>query len=320
MPVEKAPSSPLPATFVPPAPWTRYHVNDGDDWDSVARNNGIAVRDLIYFNFHTNNPDEVNWYLRRNIGCNKATRDGKNWMFSRSANPGIIYIPPKTVAPPAPPPAPACTTIQLRGLILPLPVLALLDLAKVRLPSQARCLDPTEVTFARAYYSDSLNYDDIYMTEGLGAQSRPVTIALPTGSRWIVVLNMGPRAFQNPLATNEIKATLIHELAHAWQSQHYPANPMKFMWNCAMSQAEAELVSVSSNRWVQIGGKIGGIPLPSEEADAYAYVTGKPYYQYGGEQIAQQIEDAYFYATRLLYSDLALQRSESSQPPGSFLT
>jgi hypothetical protein len=82
---------------------------------------------------------------------------------------------------------------------------------------------------------------------------------------------------------------------------------MKFMWNCAMSQAEAELVSASSKRWVQIGGRIvlgPGMPPPLE-ADAYAYVTGKPFFQYGGEQIAQQIEDAYFYAARLLYSDSA---------------
>jgi hypothetical protein len=46
-----------------------------------------------------------------------------------------------------------------------------------------------------------------------------------------------------------VAATLVHELAHAWQSQHHPDNPMKFMWNCTMSQAEAAIVKASSNKW-----------------------------------------------------------------------
>jgi hypothetical protein len=35
----------------------------------------------------------VNWYLRRNVGCNVPTPDGLNWMFSDSASPGLIYLP-----------------------------------------------------------------------------------------------------------------------------------------------------------------------------------------------------------------------------------
>jgi hypothetical protein len=53
----------------------------------------MNVDDLIRFNFKTNNPDEVNWYLRRNVGCNVPTPDGFNWTFSSSASPGIIYLP-----------------------------------------------------------------------------------------------------------------------------------------------------------------------------------------------------------------------------------
>jgi hypothetical protein len=48
---------------------------------------------LIEFNFKTQNPEEINWYLRRNVGCKKQTRDGKNWMFSTNAAPGVIYRP-----------------------------------------------------------------------------------------------------------------------------------------------------------------------------------------------------------------------------------
>lgn len=65
-----------------------------EDWESVARKFGVGVKELIFFNFLTNDPDEVNWYLRQHTGCNKVSPSGHNWMFSNSANPGIIYIPP----------------------------------------------------------------------------------------------------------------------------------------------------------------------------------------------------------------------------------
>lgn len=57
----------------------------------------MGVKELIFFNFHTNRPEEVNWYLRRNTGCNVSKDGGLNWAFSSSANPGIIYIPPSEV-------------------------------------------------------------------------------------------------------------------------------------------------------------------------------------------------------------------------------
>lgn len=64
-----------------------------DTWISVARQHTLDVDKLIWFNFQTEDPDEVNWYLRRNVGCNVPTPDGRNWMFSDSATPGIIYLP-----------------------------------------------------------------------------------------------------------------------------------------------------------------------------------------------------------------------------------
>ncbi|MDX2132072.1 MAG: LysM peptidoglycan-binding domain-containing protein [Planctomycetota bacterium] len=94
MPIERRPSNPLPRTFVPPG-GIRYRVQDGDGFVSVARRHNIAdVWTLIEFNFRTRSPAEVNWYLRENVGCVRATPDGKNWMFSSDDNPGIIYIPP----------------------------------------------------------------------------------------------------------------------------------------------------------------------------------------------------------------------------------
>jgi hypothetical protein len=107
MPIEKRPQNPLPRNHKP-AGGTPYKVKTNDDWYSVAKANGIAPLDLIYFNFHTRDPAEINYYLRMNVGCTKHTRDQKNWMFSSDASPGVIYLPPKAgwKRPPAPPPGP----------------------------------------------------------------------------------------------------------------------------------------------------------------------------------------------------------------------
>jgi hypothetical protein len=92
MPIERAPKSPLPQNYVPPESMS-YKVKDGDNWQTVAAKFKLDAGKLIDFNFKTNDPAEVNWYLRRNIGCNKPSADGRNWAFSASAKPGFVYIP-----------------------------------------------------------------------------------------------------------------------------------------------------------------------------------------------------------------------------------
>lgn len=98
-PIEKPPTGPRLPPF-----WHAKH-NSGipyrpkdkpfqEDWHTVARKFDVDVKDLIWFNFQTNDPAEVNWYLRNHTGCSKVSPSGNNWMFSNSANPGIIYIPP----------------------------------------------------------------------------------------------------------------------------------------------------------------------------------------------------------------------------------
>ena len=91
---EREPDDPLPADFVPDGKVATHRVSDGEDWASVAEQYNVTVDDLIYFNFHTNVPEEVNWYLRRNTGCNVSNDGDLNWAFSSSADPGLIYIPP----------------------------------------------------------------------------------------------------------------------------------------------------------------------------------------------------------------------------------
>lgn len=85
-----------------------YKVQDGDTWESVAARNYKTARSLIWFNFKVDVDDRgatnvVNWYLREYVGCNVSLDNGRNWAFSSSADPGIIYIPNwSNCSPPSP--------------------------------------------------------------------------------------------------------------------------------------------------------------------------------------------------------------------------
>ncbi len=96
MRLEKRPANPLPKNYVPPQ-GTPYKVKTGDSWVTVADSLQMDVWDLIAFNFQTRDPQEVNWYLRENVGCCWPTRDHKNWMFSTDADPGVIYLPQQVI-------------------------------------------------------------------------------------------------------------------------------------------------------------------------------------------------------------------------------
>lgn len=90
---EKKPVSPLPESYVPPG-GVPYYVMDGEDFWVIASRHGYdKAWDLIEYNFKTRDPKEVNWYLRARVGCNVSTPDRKNWKFTSSAYPGIIYVP-----------------------------------------------------------------------------------------------------------------------------------------------------------------------------------------------------------------------------------
>jgi len=100
MPIEKRPANPItkgprPGSRTPP-----YKVTDADSLVTVAEKFQLPVETLIRHNFATMDPAEINWYLREYVGCNKPTSDGKNWCFSNSAKPGLIYIPGNGGPPP----------------------------------------------------------------------------------------------------------------------------------------------------------------------------------------------------------------------------
>jgi hypothetical protein len=70
-----------------------YKVQTGDSWTTVARDHGLDPPALIFANFRTVNPAEVNWYLRHYVGCTHPSPDGHNWRFDSSDRPGLISIP-----------------------------------------------------------------------------------------------------------------------------------------------------------------------------------------------------------------------------------
>jgi hypothetical protein len=131
----------------------------------------------------------------------------------------------------------------------------------ISLPGGARGLDPTETSLATGAYGSSIDYGKVLITDALGGGGRPFTTALPMD---YVALNLGPSAYGTP---GSAPGLLVHELAHAWQSQHHP-NRTQFMANSVSSQAAA--------------GVAGG--------SAYCYVPGKWFGEYAAEQVAQQSE------------------------------
>jgi len=87
---ERPPIRPLPPG---PRPGRPHPVDDNENWASIAKKYGVTVRELIANNCGLNvTPEEINWYLHTRVGCN-VSHDGKNWSFSKSAKPGLLYVP-----------------------------------------------------------------------------------------------------------------------------------------------------------------------------------------------------------------------------------
>jgi hypothetical protein len=68
-----------------------YKVRTGDSLDSIAKQLNCSWQSLALLNWGTDKPKEINWYLRHFVGCKK--KSGENYLFSDSADPGIIWLP-----------------------------------------------------------------------------------------------------------------------------------------------------------------------------------------------------------------------------------
>jgi hypothetical protein len=91
---ETPPKSVVPAWFRP-LNGVPYKVASGDTFASLAAFGSMNVWDLIYFNYQTKDPREVNWYLHHRTGCKTQDWDAKNFKFDDLDDPGVIYIPQK---------------------------------------------------------------------------------------------------------------------------------------------------------------------------------------------------------------------------------
>jgi hypothetical protein len=181
----------------------------------------------------------------------------------------------------------------------------LLSSLDISLPSQARCLSAAELGVAKPIYGGSLNYTDIYVSDAVGVSGRLFTTAIPIDStRWVVVLNLGPDAFRAGATSPTLIHELIHELAHAWQSQHH-SNPWKYMYNCIQSQIAATAATAVAAMNSSLVRRVISpmlLDLKLGLASAYAYVPGKLFGDYGGKQIAQQVEDYHYLPVGLTQS------------------
>ncbi|HUQ94141.1 MAG TPA: polymorphic toxin type 44 domain-containing protein [Bryobacteraceae bacterium] len=108
----RTPASPVPKSFVPAAS-TRYKVQTGDSWVSLATRSGMDPWALIRFNY-PNLPAseslaarEVNWYLQEYVGCKTLTADNLNYIFTSADAPGYVFLPAPKAAPAPVTPVPA---------------------------------------------------------------------------------------------------------------------------------------------------------------------------------------------------------------------
>lgn len=154
----------------------------------------------------------------------------------------------------------------------------ILKITKIKAPTAARFLDSSEQAIAKSVFGNSLDFSRIVITDAIGFSGRAFTIVVKYKSIPYVILNLGNICIYN--SANNLD-TLIHELAHAWQSQHHKV-PEAFMYNAVGSMSAATLYEFTLKM---------NNPFSSVTASPYYYIPGKSFGQYGAEQIAQQVEN-----------------------------
>ena len=145
-------------------------------------------------------------------------------------------------------------------------------------------------SFATKVFGASLNIDRVFMSSITGAKGRPFTTAVPADP--VTAKNIGVAAgliiqILN-VGADRTESTIVHECAHAWQSQHH-SNPVAFMGNCVACQGKAATLNIAAGAFDE---KVRSHPdFPTDfPFSAYGFQAGRAFADYGGEQIAQQIE------------------------------
>jgi hypothetical protein len=174
------------------------------------------------------------------------------------------------------------------------------------LPAALRFLDAAERAEAVTVFKSSLDFSRILISDGLGFSRRPFTIAVTVGGTTYVVMMLGGLCSWAK-GNGQDSSTLIHELVHAWQSQHHGSNPQAYMWNSILSQINA-ITDLPTAKAAAAGAvyirrgfnpydpqtiALAAQAAADEDVSAYAYIPGNNFSVYAAEQIAQQVEDAY---------------------------
>lgn len=139
-----------------------------------------------------------------------------------------------------------------------------------------RHLTASQEATARSVFGSSLDFSTVFISDKTGLGGLPFTIA----SFGIQVMNLGTFGPSRNL--------LIHELSHVWQSQHSSPGTA-FMKNSVEGQALAVVRNKAAALFDPTLKTNADYPLHFPYS-TYAYLPGKPFSDYGAEQIANQIE------------------------------
>ena len=142
-----------------------------------------------------------------------------------------------------------------------------------------RPVDGGQQVAVRPFFGLSLDFSRILISDKPGLNNRPFTIAIgiPFSGEATVVMNLGT-------FTPKLK-DLVHELTHAWQSQHAIGSAGTFMNASVDCQAQA-----------LVRNKLESPPPVHRDFpdnfpfSAYAYRPNSPFAEYNVEQIANQVE------------------------------
>jgi hypothetical protein len=198
-------------------------------------------------------------------GCDCATCDPKNAEFVAML--GVQFAAARSSAPRA---------FALRGPARPMRV----SFAAAPSGGPVRRLDDMQMSKVKAVYGNSIDFSTVFVTDKAGLGNRPFTMAFKDSSETVQIINFGTFAPDDD--------TLIHELAHVWQSQHHD-DKFRFMVNAVDSQAGAVVANAAetlSDPDILLH-KDHPVQFPKS---AYAYTPGLDLDQYAAEQMANGIE------------------------------
>lgn len=155
-----------------------------------------------------------------------------------------------------------------------------------------RKLNDTQQNRIKDVYGESVELSTVFLSNKTGIGGLPFTMCLERSDLpFLLVPGVGPdvKAIQiiNCGTFEPDDDTLIHEMAHVWQSQHH-SNPKQFM----KASVDSQGMALATNLLLGFTDKsLRHDQWPSHfPFSAYAYIPNKVFSDYGVEQVANAIE------------------------------